>query len=413
MFPRTRALRWLLISSLLGYGVLSAAGDWPQWRGPLRDGIVREASLPAKWPRELTKAWQVAVGSGYSSPVTAGDAVFVFSRQGDAEVVSRLDRATGQTVWKQSYPAAFRKNQYAREMAPGPFSTPLVSGGHVFTFGVTAILTAWDAKAGKVLWRKNWSAKQDTSKLFTGTAMSPLLDSGLLIIHQGDDRGGTLIALDPATGAQRWATPTVEGPGYASPVILETSGVRQFVTLTDRSLIGVAVKDGRLLWSVPYRDEWNENIVTPVVDQDRVIVSGVRKPAAAFRLTNQGGRWTAQTIWTNPAAPMYMSSPVLDGGYLYGLSSRNKGQWTCLDARTGKTMWATQGREGNAGSVTLAGEVLLLLNESGSLVVARKSPAGFEQISRYALGEGTYASPAVVSGGLIVKDANTVAFWKW
>jgi outer membrane protein assembly factor BamB len=395
----------------LAQGALVSA-DWPQWRGPQRDGVSRGVPLPAQWPRELKKAWAEKVGAGYSSPVLVGNDLFVFSRQGSDEVVTKLDAASGRVAWRKSYAAAFQKNAYAKDMAPGPFATPLVAGGRVYTFGVTAVLSCWDAVDGRLVWRKDWSGKQDTSKLFTGTAMSPVIDSGLLIVFYGDDRAGTLAALDPATGREKWTT-AADGPGYGSPVVFEAGGVRQFALFTTKSLIGVSVREGKLLWTVPYKDEYNENIVTPVVYRDLLIVSGVRHPAAAYRVQQAGGKWSAEMVWSNEAAPMYMASPVLVGDYLYGLSARNKGQWICLDARTGKTVWATKGREGMAGSVTLAGDRLVLLAETGSLVVAKASPAGFEQVTRYEVGEGTYGYPVLVPGGVIVKDAEAVTLWKW
>ena len=149
--------------------VLVSAQDWNQWRGPERDGVLRGFTTPEAWPKTLVKRWAAPVGEGYSSPVVAGNAVFVFTRDGAQETLTRLDLATGQVVWRKSYAAPFNKNQYAAKMAAGPFSTPLTAGGRVFTLGVMGVLTAWDAATGNVAWRKDFSKRISTAKLFTGS----------------------------------------------------------------------------------------------------------------------------------------------------------------------------------------------------------------------------------------------------
>lgn len=171
-------------------GTITVSAQWPQWRGPNRDGIVAAANVPASWPAKLTSQWTQKVGEGYSTPVVAGGRIFVHSRQDPDEVVTALDLATGKAVWSQRYPSSFNKNKYANEMSKGPFSTPLVANGVVYTLGTSAVLSAFDAATGAVKWRKDWSKEIDTSKLFTGTAMSPIIDSGLLIVHVGDDSEG-------------------------------------------------------------------------------------------------------------------------------------------------------------------------------------------------------------------------------
>lgn len=150
-----------------------------------------------------------------------------------------------------------------------------MSGGRLFTLGVTAILSAYDAASGKLLWRKDWSKEIDTSKLFTGTAMSPLVHGGMLIVRVGDDGGGAFHAFDPASGKERWSL-AGHGPGYASPIVTTVAGVRHLVTMTDKAVVGIDPAAGRLLWQIPFPDEWNENIVTPVVAGDVLVVSRTR-----------------------------------------------------------------------------------------------------------------------------------------
>jgi outer membrane protein assembly factor BamB len=395
---------------LLAAGAL-AAQDWPQWRGPNRDGVASQPQVK-EWPRALRPGWKTIVGEGYSSPVVSHGAVYVFTREGDNEAIARLDWKTGKVAWRKTYAAPFQKNQYAVAHGKGPHSTPAVSGGRLYTLGISGILSAWDAANGTLAWRKDYSSRVDTGKLFTGTAMSPLVDAGKVIVHIGDDGGGELLALDAATGSRLWSWKG-DGPAYASPVPAGFGGVRQVVAQTDRSVIGVSAADGKLLWRLPWKDEWNENIITPVVYGKLLVLSGVRKPTQAIEVSHSAGKWTTRQHWQNNDISFYMSTPVLDGDYLYGLGTKRKGQFVCLDARTGKTLWATTGREAANASVLNAGANLLYLTDDGTLVVARKNPKAFEMVSRYTVAESaTWPQPVVAGREILVKDINSLALWR-
>ena len=394
-------------------GVTATAQQWPQWRGPARDGIAPAANVPASWPARPTLRWKEPAGEGYSSPIVAGGRVFVHSRRDPQELVTALDLESGKQVWQASYDAPFTKNQYAAQMAKGPFSTPLAADGRLYTLGVTAVLSAFDAATGALRWRKDFSKEIDTSKLFTGTSMSPILVDGLLIVHVGDDDGGAIRAFDPASGNEKWSLPG-HGPGYASPVLVApvSKAAPHLVTLTDKAIVGVDPRAGRLLWSVPFSDDWNENIVTPVVAGDVLVVSGTRKGTSGYRLEEAGGKWTPRRLWHNADVPMYMSTPVADGPMLYGFSSRRKGQLFCLDARTGTVNWTTEGRAGTNASLVSAGDHLVVLTTEGDLIVARRNPAKYEEVRRYEISDApTWAHPVLVPGAIVVRDAASVALW--
>ena len=391
----------------------TVAAQWPQWRGPARDGAVPAALVPKAWPSALTEGWSVAVGEGYSTPVVGGGRVFVHARRDPDEVVTAFDLATGKQVWTDAHRAPFTKNQYANSMAKGPNATPLLAGGRLYTFGVTAVLTAYDAASGKVLWRKDYTKDIDSSKLFCGTAMSPILVDGSVIVHVGDDRGGVFRAFDAATGTMKWEQKG-PGPGYASPVLATIAGARQIVTLTDTSVIGVSPENGAALWSFPFPDEWNENIVTPIVIGDTVIVSGTRQGTRALRIARSGAALTATQLWHSPETAMYMSSPVLHGGVLYGLSSRKRGHFFALDPATGKTLWVTEGREAANAHLVTAGSNLVIQLDNGELVVAPISKTGFKPERRYAVGKSaTYTHPVLTDRGVLVRDQTHLRFWSF
>jgi outer membrane protein assembly factor BamB len=396
--------------------VAQSPPDWFQWRGPMRDASLTAAVTPAAWPSSVRRVWRVDVGEGYSSPVVAGGRVYVHTRRDPAEWVTALDLESGRVVWQQTYEAPFAKNQYASQMAKGPNSTPLVSSGLLYTLGVTGVLSAWRVADGRLAWRQDYSTTVDTSKLFCGTAMSPLLEGGSLIVQVGSDvHGGRTLALDPATGKERWVW-RGPGPGYASPIAVTIAGTRQLVTLTNESIVGLDAGTGALLWSLPFRDEWHENIITPVWNGTHLIVSGVRQGTRAFTVSRDGASdtWRATEAWRNPEVTMYMSAPVAAGGALYAMSNKRKGQFVALDAATGALRWATEGREGEHASIVTTTTHVLFLTNGGDLVVARQDPARFVVERRIEVADGeTWAMPAFTRDGLLVRDAQGLMRLAW
>jgi outer membrane protein assembly factor BamB len=386
-----------------------APQEWTQWRGQMRNGVLTPAQTPAVWPAAWKARWRVEVGEGYASPVLSQGRLFVHSRRDPREVVTAIDAASGERLWEQSYDAAFMKNQYAAAMAKGPNATPLVAGEHLFTLGVTGILSAWDAKSGRHLWQKDFSPLVDSTKLFCGTAASPLLAHGLVVIQVGSDvKGGQIVALDPVTGQAKW-TWTGPGPGYASPALIEIAGTSQVVTMTNSSAIGINARTGAELWSIPFTDEWHENISTPTWTGSHLIVSGIRQGTHGYTITRSGQTWSTAQAWHNDAVGMYMSSPVLSDGTLFGLSARRKGQFVALDVATGALKWASEGRDADHASLLLTASHVIYLTSTGDLLVSKKSAAGFERERQYGVATSpTYAVPLFTAGDLIVRDATGV-----
>jgi len=390
------------------------AQDWTQWRGPSRDGVVASNALPVTWPTTVAPAWRVDIGEGYASPVIAGGRVFAHSRRDPDEVVTAVDLESGKVLWQKTYAAPFAKNQYAVQMAKGPNSTPLVVGGLVFTLGTSGVLSAWQAGDGTLAWRNDYSSMIDTSKLFCGTAMSPVLEGGAVIVQVGSDvHGGRILALDPKSGKERWSWKG-PGPGYASPVIITAAGSRQLVTLTNRSIVGLDVSSGAEQWSADFTDEFHENIISPLWTGTHLIVSGVRQGTQAYSIDKTDKGWRATQAWKNAEVTMYMSAPVLSEGTIYGISNKRKGQFVALDANTGKVQWATEGREGEHSSILLTPAHVLFLTNGGDLVVARKDATRFAEERRIEVAAGeTWAVPIFIPGGLIVREAGALTRLKW
>ncbi len=385
----------------------AAAADWPQWRGPHRDGTGAVFNEPSKWPDRLIQRWSISVGTGHASPVLVGTRLYLHSRQAENEVVSAIDAATGNVLWTDRYPAPYTMNPAATAHGPGPKSTPAVAGGRVFTLGITGILSALDAGGGKVLWRKAAPPEPPTF----GTAMSPVVDGNLVIAHVGGAQGGALTAFDAATGVDKWKW-TGDGPGYASPVVVTFGGTKQVVTQTQSRIVGVSASSGQLLWEIPLKTPYEQNSVTPLVYRDTIIYGGLGNPSVAVRPVERGGGWSLERLWDTPESGVYMSTPVVAGDAVYGMSNLEKGHFFALDARTGKTLWATRGRTAENAAIIRAGNLLFLLKDDAELVVAKASPASFEVVRRYTVADSaTWAHPVIDGDRIFVKDVNTLRAW--
>jgi len=404
-------MRTILFFSLLLLLVqTTSAQEWTQWRGPARDGSVAAKNTPGAWPEGLRETWRVDVGEGYSSPVISGQRAFVHARRDPEEVVVAINLKDGKVLWQQKYSATFQKNQYAVNMAKGPNATPLVVGNRLFTLGVTGVLVAWDTATGRQLWKRDFSNTVDTTKLFCGTAASPILVDGRVVVQVGSDvHGGKILSLDPATGSTIWEW-SGPGPGYASPVVINVDGSSQLVTLTQQSIIGVDGKTGKELWSAPFPDEWHENIVTPLWTGSHLIVSGTRQGTHAFTIQQTAGKWQATESWKNADVAMYMSSPVYGDGLLYGHSSKRKGQFVAMDAKTGAVKWITEGREGEHASVLLTPKHVVYLTNGADLIVVKRAEPKFVVEKRYDVARSsTWAMPVMLGADILVRDDTGLA----
>ena len=388
---------------------IAAGGDWPQWRGPNRDGNVTGATAPPAWPKELKETWRTTVGVGHSSPVLSDGKVFVFARQGEEEVLTALDPLTGKEIWKSGgHAAPYEMNSAARDHGKGPKSTPVVAGGRVYTLGISGVLSAHDAATGKLAWRKEFSKQFPTTSPLYGTSMSPVVEKNLLIAHVGGHDKGALTAFDAKTGAVKWSFEP-DGPAYASPIVATLGGVRQVVTFTQKEFVSVAADFGELLWKLPAKTSYDTNCNTPVAYKDTIIFALEDGGIIAVRPTKQGKQWTAPEVWRNADNALYMNTPVLHGNLLFGLSARNKGQLFALDADTGKTVWQGPGRAGeNASLLNLAGTLLVLLDDA-TLLVQPATAKGYAPAARYTVADSpTWAHPLVVGDRLLVKDETSL-----
>ncbi len=397
----------LAVWTIILFTVPSYAQDWPQWRGPNRDGSA--PALSSQWPKALKEEWKVTVGVGHSSPVVADGKIYVFARQGEEETLLCLDAATGKEIWRSSQPISFEMHPAATAHGKGPKSTPVVNKGSVFTLGISGVLSAHDARTGKLKWRHEFSKQYPKTWPAYGTAMSPIVDHGLVIAHVGGQDKGALIAFDAETGTVKW-TNDMDGPAYASPILATLAGVRQLVTFVQKDFVGVDAATGKLLWKLPAKSEYDENNVTAISYKDMLIFSREKQGLVAIRLAKQSGEIVPQEVWNNKENMLYMSTPVLQGSTLFGFSALKKGQFFALDADTGKTLWQGPGRVGeNAALLNVGGSVFVALTNEANLIVLPVNAKEYAPSVQYTVANSpTWAHPVVLGNRILIKDETTL-----
>lgn len=403
-------MRTLVFTGFVFAAAQSAlAQDWTQWRGANRDGVIAGFTAPKTWPEQLKSKWKITVGAGHASPLIVGNRVYQHSRQGENEIVSALDIESGKTLWQDSYPVAYTMNSAATGHGKGPKSTPVASGGRLYTLGITGVFSCYDLAKGKLAWRKDFGQRFGEKAPDFGTAMSPMVDRGLVILHAGGDTKGGLVALDAATGNEKWAW-TGDGPGYASPIVVEIAGKRQIVTQSRQNIIGIWADNGALLWKIPFDTEYVQNIVTPVVYNDLLIFSGINKGVFAVRVGWRDNKWATDTVWHNKEVSMYMNSPVVSGNLLFGMSHKNKGQFFCLDMANGKTLWTGDPRQGENAAMLIAGNTIFSLTNDADLIVTSATNKAATALKKYKVANSpTWAHPAISGKRILIKDENSLA----
>ncbi len=390
-----------------GLIAMVSAQDWPQWRGPNRDGVVASFREPAAWPGKLVRRWQVDVGTGYATPLLVGDRIYMFTRQGDEEVMTAIDAASSKTIWRAGYPAPFAMNPSTKRHGPGPKSTPTFANGRLFTLGMGGIVTAFDAQTGKQIWQKPGSSSQPQFH----TAMSPAVDGNLVIVHVGGPGDTALTAFDVATGAVRW-TWNGDSPAYGSPLVADLGGTRQVVTFTHGHFVGVSLATGQLLWRRPYTTPSNTTSQTPIFYKDMVIETGRANGITAFRAVRRGEEWTTENVWHTDDVSVHMSDAIAIDNTLFGLSHLNSGQYFALDLDTGKVLWRTEGRQAEHAALSRAGQTIFSLQNDGTLVVVRHNRTAFEPVARYEVASSeTWPQPAISGNRVFVKDISSLTLW--
>ena len=399
-----RSMRLLLMATVVSLCVAAqvmaqANANWPQWRGPNRDGISKETGLLKQWPAEGPPlVWKATgAGRGYSSFSIANGKLYTLGLRGDREFVVAFDVATGKEAWATPHGSAFHNDR-----GDGPRGTPTVDGDRVYALGGNGDLSALDAKTGKLVWTKNVLEAFGGSNITWGISESPLVLGNKVLVNAGG-QGASIVALNKSDGSVIWKSQSDEA-GYSSAVPLELNGITEVVFFTARRAIGLDAKDGRLLWEYSKPSNNTANVATPIVRANRVFISsdyGTGGGVVEIKPDNK-----AQEIWFSKDMRNHHSSSVLIGDYLYGFSASIL---TAIKFDTGEMAW--RDRSVGKGSLVFADGHLYLFSENGVVGLAEATPAGYKEKGRFRIQQGslpTWTHPVVAGGRLYLRDQDTI-----
>jgi outer membrane protein assembly factor BamB len=414
----------LLVTSLWAFayaGMAFAPGHWPQWRGPNRDGVSPETGLMPSWPAAGPPlAWRATgVGSGFSSVSVAAGRIYTMGDRGREQFVLAFNEADGKALWSARIGTAGYDDDYV-----GPRGTPSVDGDRVYALGSEGVLVALDAATGRERWRKSLPGD------FGGRMMSrwrfaesPLVDGDRVVVTPGA-RGAAIVALDKMTGREIWRTALsrslgpngADGAGYSSIVISTGAGVKQYVQLIGRGLIGVRASDGTLLWNYNRIANDVANIPTPIVKGDFVFGStGYGAGSALVRLSKSGDGVQAQEVYFFEGGRLqnHHGGVVLVGDHIYGGHGQSAGFPFCLEMSSGKLMWGPNIRNAGRGSAAIvyADGRLYFRYQSGKMILIEATPQGYREHGSFDIpnvNDPSWPHPVVAGGRLYLREQDTL-----
>jgi outer membrane protein assembly factor BamB len=392
------------IVSVIALNAQSSSVDWPQWRGPDRNGISKETGLLSQWPRSGPPvAWSAAMlGAGYGSISVQGDRVYVQGMRNRQSVVSTLNRADGKQVWVRILGPAGDNDR-----GPGPRSTPTIDGDRVYALSETGDLACLRVADGSVIWQRNILKDFRGSNPYWLLSESPLIDGNLVIVTPGG-RGAGVVALDKMSGMTVWTSKDLsDGAGYASPIVADVGGVRTIMTFTADAGVGVRASDGKLMWRNSTAANGTANIATPVYSDGKVFfTSSYGAGAALLGLRASGGEVRAQEIYSTRDMKNHHGGVVLVNGYIYGF---NDSILTCLEFASGKMVW--RDRSVGKGAISYADGHLYILSEDNIVGLVEATPAGYREKGRFSIadqGLPSWAHPVVSGGRLYIRNQGTL-----
>lgn len=410
-------MRWMLVAGLcvMGAGGSARGGDWPQWRGPGRDNHVPPGEkLPAQLPSTMQPIWRIDVGASFASPVVAAGRLYHLDLQDGKETVHALDAATGKEFWSAPLDAGFQDG-----WGTGPRCAPVADGDGKLLFvqscrGELQCLAVGD---GKVIWRTNFvkdfgaefiGEKGDAvGAVRHGYNGSPIIDGEHLIAQVGSPKGAGLVCFGKDSGRVVWKGAS-DLAAYAAPVIASIGGVRQVVSFTAESLMGLDVRDGKVLWRVPLKTGLGRHCTTPVVAGDVVVVGSHQLGLVGVKVSRQGDRFQVERAWTNKDLAPNVTSAVAIGQHLYG---HGRGRTLfCVDAATGAAAWTRPdgvfcSPDRAYATLIVMGQNILMLGQGGELRLFEADPKDFKSIGQARICGPTWCSPAYADGKLYLRDA--------
>ena len=392
-----------------GTSAARSGADWPQFRGPDRNGISPQTGLISAWPADGPKRlWTAAVGTGYSSVAVSRGKAYTTGNVNGTDTVFCLNALTGAGVWKYSCPAAATAWDSQAKSYPGTRATPTVDGTRVYTFSLDAQLHCLDAESGKPIWKKDLLAeyKPRKTEYRWGFASSPVIVGRMLIQHLNAET----LAFDKTTGKEIWhwqdGEKEKDSGGYSTPVLFDSGGTPAVAVLT-KSLVALTLDKGQELWRVnrwqPY--DHGLNAADPIFLGNGVFLSqgNYTRSCGVFRF---GGSGRPATVWRNEADKgsmlVHFQSPVLKEGKLYGFSD---GKLRCIDFATGQVHWTENVGTDKYGSLILADGKLIVMTDRGELILVAAQPDKCTILARaQVIGKPTWTAPSLAGGLLYCRN---------
>ncbi|MEZ5398014.1 MAG: PQQ-binding-like beta-propeller repeat protein [Bryobacteraceae bacterium] len=379
-----------------------SAADWPQWRGPDRDGKSPETGLLKRWPDAGPKLdWKAqGAGEGYSSMSIAGGRLYTLGQRGSVEFIIAFDAATGKKLWETAIGGPFRERR-----GDGPRGVPTVEGEKLWALAADGTLASLNARTGVVLWKVNAVSDFGGEVPHWGYSESPLIDGDRLIFNAGGN-GTAIVALDKNTGKPVWKSQS-DSAAYSSAILATVGSTRQVLTFTSKGAIAVRADNGELLWRYDNVANRTANIATPIYHDGHAFYSSAYGTGAALlKLASTGGGVKASEVYFTREMMNHYSSSVLVGETLYGFSNAIL---TAMNFRTGDVAW--KDRSVGKGSVIFADGHLYALGEGGTVALIDPSPDGYKEISRFSFARSdwpAWAPPAIANGKLFIRDQDAI-----
>jgi len=383
----------------------SSAFDWPQWRGPHRDGISRETGLAPQWPAGGPPlAWTTSgLGAGYGTVAVVSGRIYLQSLRGRQSMVHAISAADGRYLWSKNLGAGD-----SNDRGPGPRGTPTVDGDRIYVLTESGDLVCLLAENATVVWQRNILRDFSGQNIQWLISESPLVDGDRVIVTPGG-RGAGIVALDKMTGKTIWTSKEVDdAAGYASVVVAEVQGVRAYTTLMSSAAVGVRATDGHLLWRYRTPANYTANIATPVVRGPQVFyTSGYDTGGGLLMLRPSNGEIRAEEVYFTRDMQNHHGGVVVVDGVLYGFSNAIL---TALDFATGRMLW--RHRSVGKGAVTYADGRLYVLGENNVVGLAEVNAGGYREVGRFEIadqGLPSWAHPVVSGKRLYIRNQQTLA----
>ncbi len=401
-----------LTTASLVFGETSAKSDWPQWRGPSRDGMVQTRP----WPETISgdsvqQLWRVALGPSYSGPIVGDGKVFTTETADQKwEVVRAYELSSGKPIWETRWEGSMTVPFFAASNGSWIRATPALDDGMLFVAGMRDVLVCLDADSGKEIWKVDFVQQMETPLPSFGFVSSPLVSGDWLYVQAA----ASLVKLNKRTGEIVWRTLQdgggMWGSAFSSPSLVELAGRPQLLVQTRQKLAGVDPEDGRVLWSRDIEAFRGMNILTPTVYESGVFTSSYGGRSQLIRLSEDGDDWKADQAWDNRLQG-YMSTPLLIDGHAF-LHLRNQ-RAACIRLSDGEITWISQ-PFGRYWSLVGQGGKILALDERGELLLLHANPEEFEVLDRRQIAEDeTWAHLAVVDDLLVIRELGALAVYRW